>query len=289
MRLQDYRELSKEEVNKISKKVKTVVIGGSVALALLTIGIMSIEVIKQGHAGVIYSRQDGVLDKTLPQGWRFVYPWQKVTEYPVSTEVVNAELNLATKDGKPLNVDISYDYYNDIEKLPYIYNKFKGAKPEAIEESFLKSRLRESAGAVTSKYTVLDVFQQRESIRNEIKQKFEKDVKKHGFIIENLTLGTPKPDKDTQKAIQNVVNAQQELEKLKVEEDKARVEANRKKIEAEGEAEKVRIKAEAESDANRKIQESLTDGVIKYKEIEKWNGEYPKVTGGGTPIIDIGE
>lgn len=289
MRLQDYRELSKEEINKVNKNLKTVVIGGSVALVLFIGGLMSLETIKQGHAGVIYSRQDGVLDKTLPQGWHLINPLHKVTEYPVSTEVVNAELNLATKDGKPLNVDVSYDYYNDIEELPYIYNKFKGAKPEAIEESFLKSRLKESAGAVTSKYTVLDVFQQREAIRTEIQEKFTNDMKKHGFIIENLTLGTPKPDKDTQKAIQNVVNAQQELEKLKVEEDKARVEANRKKIEAEGEAEKVRIKAEAESDANRKIQESLTDGVIKYKEIEKWNGEYPKVTGGGTPIIDIGE
>ena len=49
-------------------------------------------------------------------------------------------------------------------------------------------------------------------------------------------------------------------------------------------------KAEAEAQANRKIAESLTDGLIAYTYAENWNGELPTfMTGDGAmlPMFDM--
>jgi hypothetical protein len=47
----------------------------------------------------------------------------------------------------------------------------------------------------------------------------------------------------------------------------------------------VRIIAEAQADANRKIQESLTDDLIELKKIEAWDGKLPTVLGTGADTL----
>lgn len=286
--MRERREQAREREDRMHKLIKR----GVIALIALIVAVVTwfsiTETINQGHAGVIYSRQDGVKEQTLAQGLRFVNPMWRVTEYPVSLETVEYEkISLATKDGKPLNIDITFDYYNDIEMLPQIYDKFKGQKPEAIEESWLRARLRESALAVTSKYTVLNVFQNTEQIRVEIEKRFKEDVRDNGFIVENVVLGAPKPDKATRKAIQSVVDKQQELEALKIEQDKAQVTADTRLIEAKGKANAQVEEATGKAEANRIITESITDKILKQMEMEaRQKHGWVEINGAGGVIVD---
>ena len=41
-----------------------------------------------------------------------------------------------------------------------------------------------------------------------------------GFMVDSVTLEAPKPDENTAKAIQGVVDAQQQLEKLEIEKNR---------------------------------------------------------------------
>jgi prohibitin 1 len=251
------------------KGIKRLVIGAVSFVILVTGWFAFTETISQGHAGVVFSKSSGVQEETLPQGFTFVNPLHKITEYPVSTETINYEqLPLATMDGKPLNVDITVEYFNNVEKLPYIYNKFKGQKPEAIEQNWLKSRAKDSALEVTSKYTILEVFQNREKIKTEILEQFAKDVKEHGFVIENVVFGTPQPDENTAKAIQAVVDAQQDLEKIKIDKQKATELAEKALIEAQGKANAEIEEARGISEANRIVSESITENILKMEEIK---------------------
>ena len=93
-------------------------------------------------------------------------------------------------------------------------------------------------------------------------------MKSLGFLIDDLTLGVPKPDKATQEAIDARVKSSQELERTQTEIKIAEAEAKKKKIEAEGIA-----------DYNEIIKKSMSDEMIKYKWIEKWDGKTPKATG----------
>ena len=47
-------------------------------------------------------------------------------------------------------------------------------------------------------------------------------------------------------------------------------------------------KAQAQADANKLLEESLSDKVIAYEQIQKWDGVMPKVTGSESGmLIDI--
>ena len=59
---------------------------------------------------------------------------------------------------------------------------------------------------------------------------------------------------------------------------------------AEAEAQKTAIKAEAQAEANKKIAESLSDTLIEYQKIQKWDGKLPMVTGSSALVgIDAAE
>ena len=73
--------------------------------------------------------------------------------------------------------------------------------------------------------------------------------------------------------------AQQPL--LKAETDKQTAITN-----AQAEAESLKIKAQAEAEANAIISASLSDELINYNKIEKWNGVLPQVTGSNA-IVDL--
>lgn len=269
--------------------IKRLIIG-AIVFALLMIGWVSFtETIKQGHAGVVFSKSSGVQEETLSQGFKFVNPLHRITEYPVSTETITYEkLPLATVDGKPLNVDITIEYFNNVEKLPYIYNKFKGQKSEAIEQNWLKSRAKDSALQVTSKYTILEVFQNRENIKTDILADFSEDVKKHGFEIENIVFGTPIPDENTQKAIQAVVDAQQDLEKLKIDKQKATEIAGKKLIDSKGIADAQIEEARGQAESNRLIQQSITPELLKKMEMEaRQTWGWVTINGAGTSGIIV--
>jgi prohibitin 1 len=274
--------------NSTKSIIGAVVLGGGLVIGGI-LGAMSIEVISQGHAGVVFDRTHGVEDKTLSQGWHLISPFKRVTEYPVSTETVKVgKFNVQTKDGKPLTISLSYDYSNELEKLPYIYNKFKGQDPETIEDGWLQTRIKKAALNVFSRYSVLEVFQNQGKINAEIEQEFRKIVEEHGFIVDSVTLGAPTPDAKTAQAIQAVVDAQQKLEQLQIEKEQAKVAAEKAKIEAEGKAQAKLIQAQADAKANQIINASLTDKLIELKRIEKWDGDKnvtTKVVGSDANVI----
>ena len=75
------------------------------------------------------------------------------------------------------------------------------------------------------------------------------------------------------------------VEKAKAEADKQVAITN-----AQAEAEKTAIKAEAQAEANRKIAESLSEELIEYQKVQKWDGKLPTVTGGNALVgIDLDE
>lgn len=268
-------------------QIKHLVLAGIVLIVLVVGWFSFTTTINQGHAGVVYNRSHGVEQETLSQGLKFVNPLERITEYPISTETVENAVSLATKDGKSLSVDLTYDYLNDVEQLPYIYNKFKGQKPEAIEESWLRARLRDSALTVTSKYTILQIFQEREAISVAIEEQFREDVKQHGFLIENVVFGTPEPDENTQKAIQAVVDAQQQLEALKIEKAKATEVAAKNLIESEGKADAKVAEAEGTAQANNLIQKSITPELLEKMEMEaRQKHGWVEIQGIGEAIVD---
>lgn len=268
-------------------RLGSIVVVGTILVMIIAF-FMSITVVPQGHAGVVYKRSSGVQETTLNQGWRLVSPMDRVTAYPISTETVSVKpFNVQTKDGKPLVIEMTYDYSNQLEKLPYIYNKFKGQKAETIQEGWLQSRVKKASLNVFSQYSVLEVFQKQGEINAQIQENFVKLVDEHGFSVDSLTLGAPQPDENTMAAIQAVVDASQKLEQLEIEKKQAKAEAEKRVETSKGESEAIRIKSEADAKANKLLSSTISKELVEYKALEKWDGKLPTVTGGSTPMITI--
>lgn len=78
-------------------------------------------------------------------------------------------------------------------------------------------------------------------------------------------------------AIQQKSIAQQNADKQKIENEAAIAKAEADKqvaiTNAEAEAQKTSIAADAQAEANRKLAESLSDTLIDYQKIQKWDGK----------------
>ena len=278
--------------------------GIGVALAITAgVGLMCTSKIAPGYAGVVYNMDGGIEEDVLGQGFHMVAPWKHVVEYPVSTETVyyskshegdsddekakkDTSVNVNTKDGKQVNVSITYAFHMDPGNLPAVFTKFRGQPTEAIVAGYMKNEMYQAVNEVTSQYSLMElVGDKRPVINEEILAKFRDSLNEYGIMIETFNLSDVVPDEATKDAIQKVVNSQNELERVKVEKQTAEVEAEKKRIEAEGEARAKVIRAEGEAQANAKLQQSLTDLIVKQQAIEKWKGDMPQVMTGSDGVL----
>ena len=265
---------------------------GIVIVIVAVLGIMCTNKIMPGYAGVVYNMDGGVEENVLPQGYHVVAPWKSVISYPISTETVyytksrdgkdksdryDNSINVNTKDGKQVNVSVTYAFHMDPENLPAVFTKFRGQSTQVIEAGYVKNEMYQAINEVTSQYSLMElVGDKRPEINAKVFEKFHSSLLPFGIIIETFNLSDVVPDEQTKEAIQKVVNAQNVLEQAKIEKQTAEVEAEKARIEARGKADAAIIEAEGQAKANEKLQQSLTQNVIQQHAIDKWNGELPK-------------
>ena len=280
------------------------IMGIGVAMLVVVIGLfLSTYKINPGYAGVVYNMDGGIESDVLGQGFHMVAPWRKVVEYPVSTETVyytknnddgedkkDNSINVNTKDGKQVNVSVTYSYHMDPENLSAVFVKFRGQKIEVIEAGYVKNEMYQAINEVTSQYSLMDlVGDKRPEINEKILNKFRDSLTEFGIIIETFNLSDVVPDEATKEAIQKVVNAQNVLEQAKIEKQTAEVEAEKARVKAKGAADAALIEAEGQAQANAKLQGSLTEQIIRQRAIEKWDGKLPQyeMSGGSSAILNL--
>ena len=255
------------------------ILGVIAVVAVLGFGllIMCITKIPQGHVGVVYS-VNGVKEETKSPGWHITAPFDKVNKYPTKTQTHKyKDLNVATSDGKNLTMDIDVSYKVDATKAVDLFNRFGSADIEELEKGYLRSRVQDNVRQAISKYSVIDAFGVKTGeIKQDTLDKLNKNLEKQGFIIDDIALSSPKADKNTQKAIDERVKANQELERTKVDRQIAEQNAKKKEVEAKG-----------EKKANDIRESSLSDKILQQQLIEKWDGKQPIQIGGEGVIVDV--
>lgn len=228
-----------------------------------------------------------------------------------------------TSDGKGLRVDLTFTYRYDPERVAQLFTRFKGQSGKEVRNSFIKPNIISWVKEVTAKYPVTEILgEERANLNIAVSEYVREKFDPYGIIVENTSLINIDADEETRAQVQRRVNAIQELELAQTEKKTAQVKADqekevaltkaqqdketaiilaeqeketaainaeKQKIDAEAKAEATRIKAKAEAEANKVIAESLTPELIENNKINKWNGNVPSVSGGGVPIINLGE
>lgn len=311
-----------------NSKKKSGTIGGIslaviIVLALVLL-MMSYKKVPTGYVGVVYKVSGGVTGKVLGEGGHILLPTERVSKFSIGIEqsYLTADkegdspdddsFEVPTKDGKGLTVDAVFTYRYDQDKVPETYRSFRGMSGKEIKDSFIKPSIMKWTKEVTARYSVTEAIgDKRAEINSVLTEYLQEKFAEYGIIVESVALSDINPDKETRKAIQKKVTAQQEKELAEVEAETARINAEKEKqvaeieaekeksvaeinaeaklIKAKGDADAKKVTAQAEAEANAKIAASLTNELIDKIKYEKWDGVLPQVSGEGSTIIDMRE
>lgn len=263
--------------------MKNPIVSGAVTvIAVITLGIgakVTMEKIDNGFVGIEYSMNGGVKKNALNQGVHWV-GLDKVTQYPIKTQTVKQKVALATSDGKKTETEITLSYHVDPARATDVYKKFGNVDIESIEKGWLNQQLTASGRKVLSKYSLLQVVgEESTKVQSSLLEEFRERADKQGFVIEDLSFGTPSLDDQTQKSIDDIIKAGQDNKK-------AELEAATKQTQAEAEAKAKTTAAQAEADANDKINNSITDNTIAYMEAQARQEHGWVTTQAGSAIVD---
>ena len=276
----------------MSKKSKGLGIILAVLIITAVFVVLCVEKIPRGCVGSVYSISGGTSNEVLSEGWHIVAPNKKVTEYSVATEQLlltksdEESFNATCKDGV-LNVDLEMSYHFAAEDIPTIAKKYRGLSGEDIINTRIKSKVKTYVNEVTAEYSVLEAYMDKKSeLNTELTAHLKEKLAVYGVIVESATLPRTEPDKAIKKAITERSKKAQEVEAAKQEQEKQKILAQTKKIEAQGEAEAAVAKAKGQAEANKLEAASITSKLIK-----KWEMEARKEHGwitiqGGSPIVD---
>jgi regulator of protease activity HflC (stomatin/prohibitin superfamily) len=286
-------------MNKKIGFVGAVVLGVMLVFSLIFLMISTTK-IKPGYVGIVYSINGGVKGDILNQGWHVVGPTKKVTKYSIGVEQSyltkdkkgdspkDDSFNIPTSDGKTVNCDLEFSYRFDEDKLPNTFIQFKGRDGQDILDTFIKPKMIAWSQEVTSKYPVTQILgDKRDTINSELDSYLKKKFEPYGIVIDTVNFTRISADKQTKKAIQKKVTAQQELETARVNAQTAEINANKDLHVAEINAKKKVVEAESKAKANKIVSDSLTDKLIQQNKIDKWDGKLPTVSNGGSSIVDL--
>lgn len=281
-----------------------------IALVVIVLFVCTVR-IPAGYVGVVYNMNGGISDRTLTQGFHVISPTQNVTTYSIGIEQSyltaskdgdsndDESFKVPSNDGKGLTVDMTFTYRYDADRVADTFTRFKGQSGKDVKNSFIKPNIMSWTKEVTAKYSVIDLLGDKRATLNSeltdyLKQKFEP----YGIVIESVSLINIDPDEETRSAVQKKVNAQQDLELAKIEQQTANVnaekekevaitKANQEKETAQINAEAKLIEAQAQADANRLISQSLTPELIRQQMYDKWDGKLPTVQAGNDSSVIV--
>ena len=253
------------------------------------------EQIPNGYVGVQYSINGGVKDEVLTQGIKYV-GFNKVTKYPIRLQTVSAkDIQIATKDGKKVAIDLHYDYKVDPTQVAKMFKEFGDVKSEDLEKGWIRSRLKKEARETYSNYNLLDLLSGKSSeAEADLQVLFAESVEPKGFLVENITASVPDIDEETQKTIDGIIRAGQENERAKLDAEtqktQAETEASIAKTKADTKAYEKLTAAEAEAKANEKLSKSITSELIQMKEAEaRLEHGWVQIQGAESVIVDATE
>lgn len=261
--------------SKMKKHVKKIVVIAIIAVAAVILLANCLCVVDAGHTGVVVT-MGKVNDTVLQEGLHFKAPFiQQVVKIDNRITKLEVQTEAFSKDLQTVNTTLAINYRVDTAKSYSIYKNI-GSDYEAV---VVTPAVNEVLKAITALYTAEESVTNRTLISEGLVTGLNEKLNEAGLYVTDVNIINFDFSDAYVTAIEEKQVAQQQL--LKAETDKQTAITN-----AQAEAESLKIKAQAEAEANAIISASLSNELINYNKIEKWNGVLPQVTGSNA-IVDL--
>lgn len=156
---------------------------------------------------------------------------------------------------------------------------FQNIGDEAIiAAKIIDPAIQESVKAATALFTAEQLISKRAEVNLAITDGLKKKLDTLGINVVVVNIVNFEFSQAFDVAIEEKVKAEQEAFTEQNRLEKVKFQAQQKVEQARGEAESTLLKAKAEAEANTILSLSLTEQLVKYKGLEKWDGVLPNVT-----------
>lgn len=251
--MSDYQQMDMPEFPANGKRILTFVILGILAIILFW---KSSVTIGAGEAGVLFKTfGDGVeKDRTYTEGFHLIAPWNKMIKMEVRQQQVMEKMAVLSSNGLEISVDVSVWHQPIFTKLPSLYQE-KGVD---YIERVVRPAIRSATRSVIGRYTPEEIYSsKRDVIQEEINIETKKILDKQYVQLNDVLVRDIMLPPTIKTAIENKLKQEQESLEYEFKLEKAKKEAERQRIDAEGKAR-----------ANQILNASLTDKILKEKGIE---------------------
>jgi regulator of protease activity HflC (stomatin/prohibitin superfamily) len=246
---------AQNELN-MKKVLPIAVVVGGIIMLIIFWSKMTVT-IGAGQAGVMFNTFGKGIDLDEPpleEGFHFMAPWNKVYIYSVRQKEKAEDMKMLSSNGLEIYIDVSAWFKPVKSKLPYLH-KIIG---NDYENQIVVPAVRAAARSVIGRYTPEEIYSsKRDAIQDEMYAETKKILdSKYVFLDRMLIRSIVLPQK-LKDAIESKLKQEQLALEYEFKLERAKKEAERQKIAAEGEAA-----------ANKIINSSLTDNLLKMRGIE---------------------
>lgn len=234
-----------------------------VAIIALIILARSVIVIGAGQTGVVHLFGK-VRDREISSGIHLVNPLARVEKMSIRTEEFSMTkareggagdtLTVLTKEGLDVSLDLTVLHRLQEEKASDIFREVGLQYRDRIIRPIIRSAIRSTIAEFEAK----DIYSaKREEVAQKLRELITKDLEPRGITLEEVLLRDVSLPERLTESIQSKLTAEQEAQRYEFTLQTAKKEAERKRIEAEG-----------QRDAQRIITSSLTPEYLHFKYIE---------------------
>jgi len=235
-----------------------IVFGVGALMIILYLSSSLFYTIRPGERAVVFKKFSGGLDKRniIQPGFHVKSPWNEIYVYDVTENQTEETMDVLDKSGLSIQVDVSVRFHPVYNKIGDIQETFGRDYITRLVAPELRSTVRQVMG----RYTAEEIYStKRPEVEAAIKTETasvlsseNNNIEMRALLIRSINL----PDK-IKLAIENKLQQEQEALAYQFRLDKEKSEAERKRIAAEGEAA-----------ANKIVNSSLTDELLKMRGIE---------------------
>ena len=237
-----------------TKVISLIVVSAILLIVLITNSTITINA---GENGVIFRTFGNGInenEKPLGEGFHFVAPWNKVFVFSIRLKEKAEDMLVLSSNGLEIRVDVSAWFRPLPEKLPSLVKEIS----KDYEGTIVIPAMRSAARSVIGRYTPEEIYStRRDAIQDEIFIETKRILEQKYIAVDRTLIRSVILPETIKKAIES-----------KLEQEQLALEYQFKLERAKQEAERQRIAAEGEAIANKIVNSSLTDNLLKMRGIE---------------------
>ena len=222
----------------------------------------------------------GKIGSPLSPGVQVVAPWTTITQLSTRLQESNMTnvpsegdrttpdgVEVLSSEGGRMTLDVTVRYALVLDSAEQLYRQV--GSMDGIRERVVRPDARSLIRDVYSRYKAEEAYSsKREIISKVAEDELRAKLTQRGIVLDALKIRDIKLEEKLQTQITAKLEAKQQAEKALIVQQQAQTEADTRKKVAQTDAEAKVISAQGDADANTILSKSLTEVLLKSKEIE---------------------